>query len=89
FYNRVKSNTNLDWALGNWNDTWGFRYYSPVKDICYTDAECNMPDFEASFGTGANKIGSVVIHDLSVGYKTNWDARVLFGINNLFDKSPR
>jgi len=89
FYNRVKSNTNLDWALGNWNATWGFRYYSPVKDICYTDAECNMPDFEASFGTGANKIGSVVIHDLSVGYKTNWDARVLFGINNLFDKSPR
>ncbi|WP_216073167.1 TonB-dependent receptor, partial [Acinetobacter nosocomialis] len=48
-----------------------------------------MPDFEASFGTGANKIGSVTIHDVSVGYKTNWDARILFGINNVFDKSPR
>ncbi|MDY0962728.1 TonB-dependent receptor domain-containing protein [Massilia sp. CFBP9026] len=89
FYNRVKSNTNFDWSLGNWSATWGFRYYSPVKDICYDDLECNMPDYEASFGTGANKLGSVTIHDVSVGYKTNWDARILFGINNVFDKSPR
>jgi len=92
FYNRVKSNTNLDWALGNWNASWGFRYYSPVKDQCWDRAEgieCNMPDFEATFGTGANKLGSVTIHDVSVGYKTSWDGRFLVGINNVFDKSPR
>jgi len=92
FYNRVKSNTNLDWAMGNWSATWGFRYYSPVKDQCWDrDAgiECNLPDYEATFGTGANKLGSVTIHDVSVGYKTNWDARILFGINNVFDKAPR
>jgi iron complex outermembrane receptor protein len=90
FYNRVKSNTNVDWAMGNWSATWGFRYYSPVKDSCYTSTiECNLPDYEATFGTGANKLGSITIHDVSVGYKTSWDGRILFGINNVFDKSPR
>ena len=90
FYNRVKSNTTLDWSLGNWSATWGFRYYSPVKDQCWdVDIECNMPDHEATFGTGANKLGSVTIHDMSVGYKTSWNGRVLFGINNVFDKKPR
>lgn len=93
FYNRVKSNTNLDWSLGNWSATWGFRYYSPVKDQCWdvdTGVECSNPTGEtSSWGTGYNKLGSVTIHDVSVGYKTNWDARILFGINNVFDKSPR
>ena len=86
----MKSNTTLDWSLGNWSATWGFRYYSPVKDQCWdVDIECNMPDHEATFGTGANKLGSVTIHDMSVGYKTSWNGRVLFGINNVFDKKPR
>jgi iron complex outermembrane receptor protein len=93
FYNRVKSNTSVDWSLGNWNATWGFRYYSPVKDSCWDrdeGIECNLPDYKtSSYGTGANKLGSVTIHDLSVGYKTSWDGRILFGINNVFDKKPR
>jgi iron complex outermembrane receptor protein len=93
FYNRVKSNTNLDWAMGNWSATWGVRYFSPVKDACYDvpqQIECNMPTFEtADNGTGANKLGSYVIHDVNVGFKTSWDGRILFGINNVFDKSPR
>ncbi len=93
FYNRVKSNTNLDWAMGNWSATWGFRYYSPVKDSCWDVQElieCNMPTFKtADGGTGANKLGSVTIHDVNIGYKTSWDGRFLFGINNVFDKSPR
>jgi iron complex outermembrane receptor protein len=93
FYNRVKSNTNLDWAMGNWSATWGVRYFSPVKDACYDvpeQIECSMPTFEtADNGTGANKLGSYVIHDVNVGFKTSWDGRILFGINNVFDKSPR
>ena len=49
-----------------------------------------MPNFvTADSGTGANKLGSYIIHDLSVGYKTSWDGRFLVGINNVFDKSPR
>ncbi len=91
FYNRVKSNNSLDWSKGNWSATWGFRYYSPVKDQCWdVDVECNMPEAEtSSFGTGANKLGSVTIHDLSVGYKTAWNGRILVGVNNAFDKKPR
>ena len=93
FYNRVKSNTSVDWSMGNWNATWGFRYYSPVKDSCWDvsgGVECNMPDYKSSaYGTGANKLGATTIHDLSVGYKTSWDGRILFGINNVFDKKPR
>ncbi len=89
-YNRVKSNTTVDWSMGDWSATWGMRYYSPVKDYCWdTDVECNMPEFEATFGTGANKLGSLVYHDLSVGYKTAWDGRILVGVNNIFDKKPR
>ncbi len=90
--NRVKSNTNLDWSLGNWSATWGMRYYSPVKDQCW-DAEegieCNMPNAKTTWGTGANKLGSLVYHDLSVGYKTAWDGRVLVGVNNFLNKKPR
>ena len=90
FYNRVKSNNTIDWSLGNWSASWGFRYYSPVQDQCWdVDVECNQPEAETTFGTGANKLGSVTIHDLSIGYKTSWNGRILFGINNAFDKKPR
>ncbi len=90
FYHRVKSNNTIDWNMGNWSASWGFRYFSPVQDQCWdVDVECNQPEADTSFGTGANKLGSVTIHDLSVGYKTSWNGRILFGINNAFDKKPR
>ncbi|MFC5458308.1 TonB-dependent receptor domain-containing protein [Massilia niabensis] len=90
FYNRVKSNNSVDWSMGNWSANWGFRYYSPVKDSCWdTDIECNMPTADTTFGTGANKLGSVTIHDMSVGYKTSWNGRILVGVNNVFNKEPR
>jgi iron complex outermembrane receptor protein len=89
-YNRVKSNTTLDWNLGNWSATWGMRYYSPVKDQCWdVDVECNLPNAQTTWGTGANKLGSLVYHDLSVGYKTSWNGRILVGVNNVFGKEPR
>lgn len=90
FYNRVKSNNSVDWSMGNWSANWGFRYYSPVQDQCWdVDVECNQPNAETTFGTGANKLGSVTIHDLSIGYKTSWNGRILVGANNVFDKKPR
>jgi iron complex outermembrane receptor protein len=90
YYNRVKSNLNLDWTMGNWSANWGTRYYSPVKDQCWdSETECNMPGAEASWGTDVNKLGAVVYHDLSVGYKTSWKGQILAGINNIFDKKPR
>ena len=89
FYNRVKSNLSLDWTMGNWSATWTARYFSPIKDECWDETECNMPEFEASWGTGANKQGSLVFHDLNVGYKLPWKAQIQAGVNNLFDKKPR
>ena len=91
FYNRVKSNNTVDWSMGNWSASWGFRYFSPVKDECWSPTvECNMPEVEtASFGTGANKLGSITIHDLSFGYKTSWNGAIRVGVNNAFDKKPR
>ncbi|GAB3439966.1 TonB-dependent receptor [Massilia solisilvae] len=90
FYNRVKSNTQLNWTLGNWGATWGVRYYSPTKDQCWdTDVECSNPGMKASWGTDVNKIGSVMYHDLNVSYKTSWNGKVMFGMNNVFDKQPR
>jgi iron complex outermembrane receptor protein len=91
-YNRVKSNLNFDWSSGNWNATWGMRYYSPVKDECWdvqAGVECNMPTFESSWGQGANKLGSVSYHDLNIGYKTAWQGHLQLGVNNLFGKKPR
>ncbi len=89
-YNRLKSNLSLDWSRGNWNATYTMRYQSAVKDQCWdTDVECNNPDGEASFGTGYNRLGSLTYSDLSVGYALPWKGKILVGINNLFDKSPR
>ena len=92
FYNRVKSNLSLDWSLGNWNATWTARYYSGVKDRCYSTTiagECSNIGGEASWGKNYNKLGSVTYNDVSVGYKTAWNGQVLVGINNVFDKKPR
>jgi iron complex outermembrane receptor protein len=90
FYNRVKSNAALDWSLGNWSATWTARYYSGVKDSCYSsDVECSNPGGTASWGTDYNKLGAMVYNDISVGYKTSWKGSITAGINNFLDKQPR
>ncbi len=89
-YNRVKANVSLDWSMGNWGATWTSRYFSPIKDQCWdSETECSMPEFEASWGTGANKQGALVYHDINLNYKTPWKGQIQFGVNNLFDKKPR
>jgi iron complex outermembrane receptor protein len=93
FY-RVKSNASLDWNLGNWSATLGARYYSPVKTTgwdCDPEApiECNNPTGQSSGFDGYNLLGSQVYTDLSVGYKTAWNGRLLVGINNILGRKPR
>ena len=93
-YYRVKSNLSLDWTLGNWSATLGSRYYSPVKSTgydCDPDApiECNNPLGESAGFSGYNKLGSQTFTDLSVGYKTAWNGKIMVGINNIFAKAPR
>jgi iron complex outermembrane receptor protein len=89
-YNRVKSNTNVDWSMGNWAASWGMRYLSPVKDQCWdSTTECNMAGAKASWGTDVNKLGALVFHDVNVSYKTTWNGKIAVGVNNLLDKKPR
>jgi iron complex outermembrane receptor protein len=91
YYNKIKSNVSLDWTMGNWNATWTARYYSPVRDECWSDTvECSNPNgYTESFGTGYNKLGAETYHDINVGYKTSWKGQIMVGINNAFDKKPR
>jgi len=91
---RVKSNASLDWNLGNWSATLGARYFSPVKSTgwdCDPEApiECNNPTGQSTGFDGYNKLGSQIFTDLSVGYKTAWNGKIMVGINNIFAKGPR
>jgi len=91
-YNRVKSNVALDWSLGNWSATFATRYYSSVKDRCWTVSpavECSNPTDKTSWGTGYNRLGALVYNDLNVAYKFAWKGTLAVGANNLFDKAPR
>jgi iron complex outermembrane receptor protein len=91
-YNRVKSNVAIDWSLGNWSATLATRYYSGVKDRCWTVSpavECSNPTDKTSWGTGYNAIGATVYNDLNVSYKFAWKGTLAVGANNVFDKQPR
>jgi iron complex outermembrane receptor protein len=93
FYNKFKSVNSLDWSMGNFGATWTVRYYSPVKDECWDSEaaiECTNPTgYTESYGTGYNKLGAEIYHDLNVSYKTSWKGQIQVGVNNLFDKKPR
>ncbi|MGX4641543.1 TonB-dependent receptor domain-containing protein [Massilia sp. SYSU DXS3249] len=87
---RVKSNASLDWALGNWSATLGARYFSPIKTSCWTaTVECNNPEGQSNSYDGYNLLGSQVYTDLSVGYKTPWNGKIMVGVNNILGKKPR
>ncbi len=99
-YNRIKSNMAVDWRLGAWSATWSARYFSGIRDRCWnngqaagaTAVECSNPTGStATVGTGLgyNQLGSLVYHDVSVGFKTPWKGQILVGANNVFDKQPR
>ena len=93
-YYRFKSNITLDWTLGNWSATLGARYFSPVKTTgydCDPDApiECNNPTGQSAGFDGYNKLGSQTFTDLSVGYKTPWNGKIMVGVNNILNKKPR
>ena len=93
-FHRWKSNFTADWSQGNWSATWGTRWVSSVLDQCLNIPrgwECNAPnDFRpGATSAGANRLPSLIYHDLSAGYRFAWDGAVRVGVNNLFDKKPR
>eukprot|EP01114_Cavostelium_apophysatum_P024322 TRINITY_DN9481_c0_g1_i1.p2 TRINITY_DN9481_c0_g1~~TRINITY_DN9481_c0_g1_i1.p2 ORF type:complete len:963 (+),score=218.51 TRINITY_DN9481_c0_g1_i1:101-2989(+) len=93
-FHRWKSNLTADWSLGNLSATWGVRYLSSVTDQCLSIPnrwQCNdlTTTRPGATSPGANRLASLVFHDISVGYKLPWNANVRAGVNNAFDKKPR
>jgi iron complex outermembrane receptor protein len=89
---RVKSNLGIDWSLGNWSSTLGTRYFSGINDRCWTvtpAVECSDPTSKYSGGTGVNHLSGRFYSDLSIGYKLPWNAKLMGGVNNVFDKKPQ
>ncbi len=88
---RTRANLSLDWSMGDWGATWTTRYYSALKDYCYSDAECNMPDYTSPSwdgGTGAQRRGATAFNDLQLRWSAPWNAEVAVGANNIFNKKP-
>ena len=90
-YFRVKSNLTLDWTQGNWSATFTSRFFSSQKNRCWTVApavECSNPTVRTNWGTGYTRAKELWFGDLSVGYALPWNAKLLVGANNVFDKKP-
>ena len=86
---RLRSNLNLNWENGPYSVNWGMRYYSAMKEECYFDSICNIPDYAAPDTQGQNvpmnRTGSNTFHDVQFAVKTPWDATVAVGANNVFN----
>lgn len=87
---RVRSTLGLNWSLGDFSANWNVRYYSSMKEDCYFDDRCNMPDFSADWTndlvTPLDKKGSTTFHDIMLSYNTPWNSKFSIGANNVFEK---
>lgn len=98
-YNRLRSNLNVNWRLGDFGVNWGARYYHHVKEDCSFFAgiedglgvpnPCTNPlDETPTFPGGYNVQGSTTYHDVRFTWNTPWDGQIGLGINNVFEKDP-
>lgn len=87
---RVRSNSGVNWSMGDFSVNWGIRFYSSMKESCYFDDRCNLPDFSADWTndlvTPYHKNGSTTFHDIQLSYATPWNSSVSVGANNVFNK---
>ena len=86
---RVRSNLSLDWSWQRFGATWTTRYFSGLKDSCWsTDVECNRPDeLNALTGvTGVSRKGGVAFNDLQLRWQAPWNGSFRLGVNNIFDR---
>lgn len=97
---RLRSNLTTRWEMGDFDATWAMRYYSGLDEACdggnyfeygYIPQErCNnnILNPDGSINRFENRIPSVTYHDVQVGWKTPWNAKVSLGARNLFGKEP-
>jgi iron complex outermembrane recepter protein len=96
---RLRSNINTTWQKGDWDANWAVRYYSGMDDPCtgqnyfeygYTQTEIckDVLDSNGNVLKGENRMGGTVYHDVQVGWKAPWNAKITVGARNLFGKEP-
>ncbi|SFW35914.1 TonB-dependent receptor plug domain-containing protein [Luteibacter sp. UNCMF366Tsu5.1] len=86
---RVRSNLSLDWSWRRFGATWTTRYFSGLKDACWSaDVECNRPtEINALTGaTGVSRKGGVAFHDLQLRWQAPWNGNFRVGVNNVFGR---
>jgi iron complex outermembrane receptor protein len=86
---RIRSNLSLDWKYQAFSATWTVRYYSGLKDDCYTDTEeCNMPTYTNPWigKVGISQKGGVAFNDAQFAYTAPWKGTFSIGVNNLFNR---
>ncbi len=97
---RLRSNLVTTWQKGDFDAAWTMRYYSALDEDCdggnyfeygITPQElCNNDIYDSNgrFLRFENRIGTRINHDVQVGWKTPWNAKVLIGARNVFAKDP-
>ncbi|WP_305884055.1 TonB-dependent receptor domain-containing protein [Luteibacter flocculans] len=86
---RVRSNLSLDWSWRRFGATWTTRFFSGLKDACWSaDVECNRPaESNALTGaTGVSRKGGVAFHDLQLRWQAPWNGNFRVGVNNIFGR---
>lgn len=88
-----RTTANIGWTKGDWAINWTTRYMSELSELCRNSTvvgACNTRGEAAPGGltTRTNYIGAYAVHDINVGWKAPWDARVSVGARNLFGKEP-
>ncbi|MEJ7136916.1 TonB-dependent receptor plug domain-containing protein [Amphibiibacter pelophylacis] len=83
---RLRSNAALRWSRGLWGAHWGLRYFSAQTEACTLPSSyknlCSDPE------GNKNVLGATVYHDVSAWWRTPWNGRITFGVNNLLGRNP-
>jgi iron complex outermembrane recepter protein len=94
-YWRIRSNLSARWEMGDWGATWSSRYYSALIEDCSgfnaanTQLLCSDPDRVIATGAAPqNRMASTTYHDISGYWNAPWNAKIVLGVNNAFDKDP-
>ncbi len=98
---RLRSNITTSWQKGDWDATWAMRYYSAMDEGCTDYANLfeygitptdicphDIYDANGNYLRSENRIGSRLYHDVQVGLKLPWNAKVSAGARNIFGKDP-
>ncbi|AIF47244.1 TonB-dependent receptor plug domain-containing protein [Dyella japonica] len=86
---RLRSNLQVDWDFKQFGASWTVRYYSGLKDQCYTaTVECSSPNYTNPWwpSVGMSQKGSVAFNDAQFRYTAPWKGVFTVGVNNIFNK---